>query len=225
MRRGAEAPHGPDLSSQLEPWEISAIAHDDAFVEVELKNIALPDQHARGLAFKTAKLFKVDLSGSRLDDLRASNIELEGCNLANVHSRRAKVFRATIASTRLTGTSLFDATLDDVTIRNGRVDLASFGSSRLTRVTFEDCLLCQTDFLEARLDSVRFHDCDLTRADFRGARLRRCEFRRCNLADLQGVESLRGAAMQWPAIVEMAGIWAAALGIEVLDADESSRAR
>ena len=39
MRRGAEAPHGPDLSSQLEPWEISAIAHDDAFVEVELKNM------------------------------------------------------------------------------------------------------------------------------------------------------------------------------------------
>jgi hypothetical protein len=28
---------------------------------------------------------------------------------------------------------------------------------------------------------------------------------------------LRGAAMEWPDIVDMAGIWAAALGIEVLD--------
>lgn len=143
----------------------------------------------------------------------------------NMQSRRPKVMRATIAAARMTGISLADATLDDVTIRGGRVDLASFGSSRLTRVTFEDCLLCQTDFLDARLESVRFHDCDLTRADFRGARLRRCEFRRCHLAGLTGVESLRGAAMQWPAIIEMAGTWAAALGIEVLDSDEAPQAR
>ena len=36
---------------------------------------------------------------------------------------------------------------------------------------------------------------------------------------LQGVESLRGAAMEWPDILDMAGVWAAALGIEVLDAE------
>lgn len=68
------------------------------------------------------------------------------------------------------------------------------------------------------LDAVRFHRCDLTRADFRGARLKRCEFRGSDLTGLEGVESLRGAAMDWPGIVEMAGVWAAALGIEVLDA-------
>ena len=80
--------------------------------------------------------------------------------------------------------------------------------------------MTQTDFLDARLDGVRFHRCDLTGADFRGARLNRCEFRRSNLTGLEGVESLRGAA-RWsgPDIVEMAGIWAAALGIKVLDAD------
>jgi hypothetical protein len=36
---------------------------------------------------------------------------------------------------------------------------------------------------------------------------------------MQGVESLRGAAMEWSDIVGMAGVWAAALGIEVLDGD------
>jgi uncharacterized protein YjbI with pentapeptide repeats len=86
-------------------------------------------------------------------------------------------------------------------------------------VTFEDCLLQQTDFLEAQLDAVRFHRCDLARADFRGARLKACEFRRCNLTGLEGVGSLRGAAMEWPDVVEMAGVWAAALGIEILDPD------
>ena len=80
-------------------------------------------------------------------------------------------------------------------------------------------MLAQTDFLEAQLASVRFDGCDLTQADIRGARLKRCELRRSNLTGLQGVESLRGAAMEWPDILDMAGVWAAALGIEVLDAE------
>ena len=67
--------------------------------------------------------------------------------------------------------------------------------------------------------SVRFHRCDLSRADFRGARMQRCEFRRSDLTGLQGIENLRGSAMEWPDIVGMAGLWATALGIEVLDAD------
>jgi uncharacterized protein YjbI with pentapeptide repeats len=106
-----------------------------------------------------------------------------------------------------------------VTVRDCRVDLASFGFSQLMRVTFENCVLDQADFLESKLESVRFHSCQLTRADFRGARMQQCEFRRCNLNGLQGIERLRGAAMEWPDIVDMAGVWAAALGIEVLDSD------
>jgi uncharacterized protein YjbI with pentapeptide repeats len=104
-----------------------------------------------------------------------------------------------------------------VTIRGCRVDLASFRMCRLERVTFEDCLLAQSDFQETRMESVRFHGCDLSGADFSGARLRLCEFRQSKLAGLRGVESLRGAALEWPDIVELAGLWAAALGIEVLE--------
>ena len=58
--------------------------------------------------------------------------------------------------------------------------------------------MSEASFLEAELESVRFHGCDLTRADFRGARLRRCEFRRSNLTDLEGVQGLKGAAIDWP---------------------------
>lgn len=57
------------------------------------------------------------------------------------------------------------------------------------------------------------------RADFRGARIRSCEFRRSDLTGLQGVESLRGSAMEWTDIVGLAALWAGALGIEILDAD------
>lgn len=178
-----------------------------------------PTSRPNGVTFQTAKLTNDDLSGSRLEHLSLADRELNACNLANVQARGAAVTRATIETSRLTGIHLPEATLRDVTIQGCRVDLASFGFSRLTRVTFEDCLLAQTDFLEAQLESVRFHHCDLTRADFRGARLKLCEFRRNKLIDLQGVQSLRGAALEWLDIVEMAGVWAATLGIAVLDTD------
>ncbi len=40
-----------------------------------------------------------------------------------------------------------------------------------------------------------------------------------HLDGIEGVESLRGAAMEWPDVVAAAGTFATALGIGILDAD------
>ncbi len=219
MRSAASPPREPQLPPRLEGGTIAALGHDARITELELVGTSLIDQHASGVTFETVKLARIDLSGSRLEHLRIIDGTLHDCNLANLQGRSASAKRVTIESSRLTGIDLAEGALIDVTVRGCRIDLASFGFSRLERVTFEDCLLTQTDFLEAQLDSVRFHSCDLTHADFRGARLKRCEFRRNDLTDLQGIESLRGAALEWPDILDMAGVWAAALGIEALDTD------
>jgi uncharacterized protein YjbI with pentapeptide repeats len=151
------------------------------------------------VSFDTARLVNVGFSDSHLNDLRITDSLLSGCNLATTQAQRASATRVSIETSRLTGIHLSEAVLRDVLIRDCRVDLASFGFSRLTRVTFEECVL--------------------TRTDFRGARMQRCAFRRSELSGLQGVGSPRGSAMEWPDIVEMAGVWAAALGIEILDAE------
>lgn len=219
MRHAARAPLPPELSDQLTAIRIQSLAVDDAYHEIELRDQALPAQNARGVSFRDARWANVDLSGSRLEALELVHCGLGVCNLANLHGQRASLSRVAIDGSRLTGIHLTEAALRDVTIRESRIDLASFGFSRLERVTFEDCRLGQTDFLDAQLDSIRFHRCDLTGADFRGARLHRCEFRRSDLTGLQGAQSLRGAAMEWSDIIAMAGEWASALGIEVLDVE------
>jgi uncharacterized protein YjbI with pentapeptide repeats len=217
MPPSTPSPAQPQLPPQMNPSEIAALDHDARVNEIALSDVALVDQHANGVTFGTVSLSRVDVSGSRLEHLRIVDGVLSGCNLANLHGRSAHMKRVSIASSRLTGIDLAQSALSDVTFRGCRIDLASFGFSHLERVTFDDCLLTQTDFLEAQLDAVRFHSCDLKHADFRGARLKRCELRGGDLTNLRGVESLRGAALDWPTIVEMAGVWAAALGIEVLD--------
>ena len=66
---------------------------------------------------------------------------------------------------------------------------------------------------------MRLDGCDLAGATFTGAAFADSELRRCTLEDLHGVEGLRGAALEWPAIVGLAGTLAGALGLRVLDDD------
>ena len=219
MRGPTPAPGEPELPAELERLALTALGHDASFGEIEAAGASLPDQNARGVTFQVARLSEVDLSGSRLEHLRIIDGVLSGCNLANIVARSVHAERVVVDSSRMTGIDLAEGVLTDVTFRDCRIDLAAFGFAGLKRVSFEDCVLTGTDFLEAQLEAVRFHGCDLREADVRGARMKQCELRRCELAGMQGVESLRGAAMEWSDIVGMAGVWAAALGIEVLDGD------
>jgi uncharacterized protein YjbI with pentapeptide repeats len=210
-------PTRPELPDDLPKATPDSLEHDATLAELELCDASLTDENARGVTFQSARMKRVDLSGSRLEHLRVTEAVLSACNLANVHARGAHLMTVLIQDSRLTGMALPQGELMDVTFKDCRIDLASFGSCRLERVSFEDCMLAQTDFLDAQLNGVRFDGCDLTTADIRGARLKRCELRGSDLTGLQGVESLRGAAMEWRDIIEMAGVWAAALGIEVLE--------
>lgn len=217
---GASTPQPPRLSERLERTDAEALSHDDVYTEAELRDLDLSDQEANGVELREVVLSNVTLTGSRLDQLKVTDGELVNCELSNLHGQGVKASRVAIERSRLTGIVLQDAALHDIAVRECRVDLASLGFSRLARVTFEDCLMAEVSFLDAELESVRFHGCDLTRADFRGARLARCEFRRSDLTDLEGVQALSGAAIDWPGIVAMADVWAAALGISVLSDPE-----
>ncbi len=212
-----EAPAAPDLADRLDSGNVAALVEDQTVAELEPTRDMLAEQHAKGVSLTSARLIDVDLSGSSLERLDLTDLVLRGCNLANARAPGVSAFRVLIERSRLTGVQLTEGLLRDVIVRECRVDLATFGFSHLERVSFEDCVLTQSDFLDGQLESVRFHRCDLTGADFRGARLTSCEFRASDLSDLQGIECLRGAAMPWVDVVAMAGAWATALGIEILD--------
>jgi len=162
--------------------------------------------------------------GPQLDDLKrgslVSDARVKGADLANSDAPELSLRRVELDTVRLTGAQWTRGTIADAVFRDCRIDLASFAGTTFERTTFERCLLSQADFREALLRSVRFDRCDLTEADVVGVRIDRCELRGCTLDGLAGLERLRGAAMPWPDIVGHAGLFAAALGIRVLDEDE-----
>jgi uncharacterized protein YjbI with pentapeptide repeats len=194
---------------------LEGLEDESRYVEVAASG-ALPESRGRNVRFETAALKGVDLAGGRLPGFGMGDCRLLDCNASNLRARGCDLTRVAFERCRLTGIELNEGSLQDVVFRGCKLDMASFGFARLARVVFEDCVLVGAEFLEASLSSVRFDGCDLSGADLRGATMRSCELRGCRLAEMVGVERLRGAALEWPAIVEHAGVWAAALGIEVL---------
>ena len=170
-----------------------------------------------GATLEEARLVDADLSGARPKGLRLIDVAIERGNLANLVAPEPMLRRVTLIGTRLTGVQWTRGTITDVVFRDCRIDLATFAGTTFERVTFVGCMLAQAELREALLRSVRFDHCDLTEADLTGLRIDGCELRSCTLDGLAAAERLRGAAMPWGDIVGHAGVFAAALGIRLLD--------
>jgi uncharacterized protein YjbI with pentapeptide repeats len=136
---------------------------------------------------------------------------------ANRQARGLVALRVELRRCRLTGVELAEATITDVTFTACRFDLAGLRMAKLDRVVFRDCRMTECDFYDASLTDVLFEHCELREATFTGVKLKRVELRRCDLAGIRGVESLRGARMPWNDVLENGPLFAAALGLEILD--------
>lgn len=175
---------------------------------------ALPNDVGAGL--DELRLDGVALAGGRHRALMIRDCELRTCDLSTLSAREGRLLRTELTGCRATGLDWPEGALRDVTFRDCQLDLASFRFSALQRVVFEGCVLREADFAETRCESLRFEACDLSSASFERATLRRTELRGCTLDALQGVEGLRGAAMEWADVVALAPVFASALGIRIL---------
>jgi uncharacterized protein YjbI with pentapeptide repeats len=148
-----------------------------------------------------------DLVDVVVDDVDWANRQVRGMVLRRVELRRC----------RLTGAELAEAVLSDVAFVDCRIDLVGLRIAKLERVVFRDCRMAECDFYEASLTDVLFEDCELREVTLSGVKLKRVELRGCDLTGLHGVEALRGARMPWNDVLENGPLFAAALGLEIID--------
>jgi uncharacterized protein YjbI with pentapeptide repeats len=136
---------------------------------------------------------------------------------ANRQARGLVARRVELRGCRFTGAELAESVLSDVTLTDCRLDLVGLRIAKLERVVFRDCRMTECDFHGASLTDVLFDHCELREATFNGVRLKRIELRGCDLTGLRGVEALRGARMPWNDVLENGPLFAAALGLEIID--------
>ena len=152
---------------------------------------------------------------TELDDLvDAVVVDLDW---ANRQARGLVARRVEMRRCRLTGAELAEAMLSDVAFHDCRLDLAGLRMAKLERIAFHECRMAECDFYDASLTDVLFEDCELREATFSGVKLKRTELRRCDLSGLRGVEALRGARMPWNDVLENGPLFAAALGLEIIE--------
>ncbi|MEA2168919.1 MAG: hypothetical protein QOF76_2219 [Solirubrobacteraceae bacterium] len=168
--------------------------------------------------FDGQELVDATLTGKRFG-LSLVDCVMRGCDIANVDARGAALRRVAIRSCRLTGTNLSESALTDVLITDSRLDLSALAAAELERVRFVGCSLAGADLQEARLRTVVFEDCDLREADLRDTRFELVELRGCRLDGVRGAEKFEGVRMPWADVLQNAGIFAAACGVKVLEAD------
>jgi len=166
------------------------------------------------------RLTGVDLSGAELAHPLVQDTVVTGGSWANLRTKEMRLRRVAFSGIRMTGADLSWASLDDVSFMDCRIDLGAFQNAKLARVRFEHCRLDEIDFSGAQLASVSFHDCVLIRSLWTDATLTRCQMSGSDINGAGNPERLRGVRMPWPDVMASAAVFAAALGIEIVDEAE-----
>lgn len=211
--------HSPRLGTALAERPLT---EDDLNFEEHVEDVRMVDADLAGASLRSVEFRRVvlergDLSEARLHRGGFADARFEQANLANLRAHGASLVRVELRGCRMTGLQWGEGAWRDVLVDGGIADLCALRHTTLERVTFSDCRLVEADFAEARLHQVTFERCDLAGADVRGARFQGVTLRGCRLDGLHGIDRLDGVSMPWPDIVESAGMFAAALGVTVVD--------
>jgi len=146
---------------------------------------------------RRSHLENLDLTGSVWEDVSAAGCLFERVDLTAARLTGVTLERCHFIGCKLTWAHLSESTLDHVLFENCRLDAATldevttagptgFSGCVLVNAVVRDCRLDQVAITGCRMRQVTFDSCDLRGADLRGNRL----------AEISGINSLRGVTIE-----------------------------
>jgi len=125
---------------------------------------------------------------------------------------------AEVIASALSGVQMFSSELRRMTFFNCKFDSVNFRTATLQAVSFVDCLLRDIDFGGATLTVVTFAGSALDEVRFGKARLQKVDLRGAtSLGIRDGVEALQGATITTMQLLDLAPMFAQAIGVTVQD--------
>lgn len=172
-------------------------------------------REAEAVEFAQCRFQGADLSGSVLAQLIMIDCAVQTSNWANVRSDGGSAHRVSFDESRMTGFTVTDGKLGDVTFDQCRLDLSGWRFTRFDNVSFTGCKLTGADFTNADLRGARFTGCDLTGAQFHQAKMEGAQVERCELEGIAGITSWRGALVHPDDLLALSYTMALGLGIKI----------
>jgi uncharacterized protein YjbI with pentapeptide repeats len=190
---------------------------DDAELSMAEVSGDFSSRSGRGAEINQCRVVGAVFTSADLARARVVDTIFVGCDLSGTSLIEANLRRVELRDCRALGATLAQAQLHDVKLTGCKLDGADFRMCSGQRVHFEDCSLAQADFYAARLDKAAFLGCDLTAVDFSKAKLPAARLHGSTLAVLKGAQYLTGAVISSAQIVPMAMQMFAAFGLTVDD--------
>ena len=129
--------------------------------------------------YENCKFLNCDFSNSKLTECSFADCEFIGCNLSLAKIDKTGFREVHFVDCKLLGL-VFDHCIEflfSVSFSNCILNLSSFYSRNLKKITFENCSLQDVDFTQADLSNAAFNTCDLIRAKFENTNLEKADFR------------------------------------------------
>ncbi len=201
---------------ELEPFGGGELESEGDYDGLEFRDLDFAGQEGRGSRFLDCGLYGVALDETRLGRARVMDCVLEQVRGVGTQLAEASLRDVEVVDARLGGTQLHGSVWERVMVRGGKLDFANLRKTKLTDVVFEGCVLVEPDFAEARLTRVEFRDCVLRGADFTGSTMRDVDLRTVSSLDIaRGVDRLRGAVISPAQLLDLAPVFAGAMGVRV----------
>ena len=207
-------PEPPKLPQQPEPGGAELIAPEAAVEGMEFLGLALAGAAAGRLSLRRTRLQDVNLRGCRWEQLEATDVVFENCDLSGADLSGAFLCRVQLRGCRLTGLDLSASTLRDTLFAGCTAAYANFGFVRGRRVVMKDCGLTGADLHGAEVAGLRLEESRLTGAQLSGTSLAGLDLRSCEIEGMGArPEDLAGAIVTPVQAVGLAKL----LGLDIRD--------
>ena len=218
-------PVAPRIPSALEQAELPRddLKDDGLYVSLEYSNLELANRNAISVEIDRCRYSKVSFRQASLDRVLVSDSRFDGCDLANARAVDSSLLRVALTACRMTGLSWISGGVRETEFTNCRMSMTSFRFSTFKNTLFADCLIENADFQAADLRGARFERCNLTGVQLSNAQMQGTQFADCILTGINGVTSLQGAIMRSTDIIDLAYVFAGALGIKIEDEYDNIR--
>ena len=175
----------------------------------------LSDYDLSGASFIECEFDAVTLTDTQLRGARFVDTLVAASFAPTLLAGRTTWRDSSVQSPRWGSAEMFDADLNSVHLRGGKIDYLNLRGSRLSNVIIEDCQIGELDLGGVRADRVAIRNCrigtlDLTRATCVNVDIRGSEFSTVN-----GLEGLRGVTVSEEQLALLAPVLASHLGLVV----------
>lgn len=163
--------------------------------ECRLENLSLRDTSLLRARFSETQIVRLDVAALEAAHSSWRFCELEGCRVGSAE--------------------LFDSAWQSVRLRECKLGYLNLRGAELNDVEFVDCRIDELDLQGAKIRRLAFSGCELNTIVLRQAALHDVDLRGATLAEIQGVDNLRGVIVSAEQLVELAPLLASHLGITV----------